>query len=135
MDANLLRTPSAEHTTESDDQISTSSDSIQKMKRTRSIETWISDRFVWETLAISASVNLVVAILIILMRFESQPTWKYVSLNSLISWLSTFSKACLLFAVSETLGQLKWVRFASKSRPIQDLRTFDAASRGHYGSA
>jgi hypothetical protein len=56
------------------------------------------------------------------------------SSNSLISWLSTISKACLVIACSEALGQLKWVWFAQGMRPVQELRTFDAASRGLYGA-
>ncbi|KAJ5354970.1 uncharacterized protein N7496_012182 [Penicillium cataractarum] len=141
MNAHLLSAPSVERTAEPGQQRLVSSDSIEKigekLKTRRSIGTWISDWFVWEMFAIFVSTSLVVAIFIILARFDNQPqpTWKYVSLNSLISWLSTLSKTCILFAVSETLGQLKWVWFANKPRPIPDLRTFDAASRGYYGSA
>ncbi|PYH94643.1 hypothetical protein BO71DRAFT_398793 [Aspergillus ellipticus CBS 707.79] len=65
---------------------------------------------------------------------QPQPTWQKVSLNSVISWLSTLSKASLLFAVGEMLGQLKWVWFAQKERPMLDLRAFDSASRGAWGS-
>ncbi|KAJ0425689.1 hypothetical protein BJY00DRAFT_307835 [Aspergillus carlsbadensis] len=56
------------------------------------------------------------------------------SLNSLISWLSTISNACLVISCSEALGQLKWVWFAQGTRPVQELKTFDAASRGFYGA-
>ncbi|KAH8693771.1 hypothetical protein BGW36DRAFT_300350 [Talaromyces proteolyticus] len=75
--------------------------------------------------------------LVILSAFNDkpQPSWKYMSLNSLISWLSTLSKGCILFAINETLGQLKWVWFAQKTRPVPHLRSFDEASRGFWGSA
>ncbi|CAI7618969.1 unnamed protein product [Penicillium glandicola] len=98
--------------------------------------TSISDWFIWEALAIVISLLLLIAIIIVLSRFNGhpQPTWEYVSLNSLISWLSTISKGCVLFAISEALGQLKWVWFTQKTRSMLDLRTFDGASRGFYGS-
>ncbi|RHZ60216.1 DUF3176 domain-containing protein [Aspergillus thermomutatus] len=94
----------------------------------------------WNILEISGvviSAGCLVVIVVVLQYFEGkpQPTCRYASLNSLISWVSTVSKACTLFAINAGLGQLKWVWFAKKKRPIPDLRTFDAASRGLYGSA
>ncbi|KAJ5169771.1 uncharacterized protein N7500_002554 [Penicillium coprophilum] len=92
--------------------------------------------FVWEILAILLALGLLIAIAVLLGRFnhQAQPTWKYVSLNSAVAWLSTISKGCVLFAASEGLGQLKWQWFTEQKRPISDLRTFDGASRGLYGS-
>ncbi|KAJ5489865.1 hypothetical protein N7453_010690 [Penicillium expansum] len=58
-----------------------------------STSTW----FVLEGLAIVLSLLLLIAIIVILSQFDGhpQPAWKYVSLNSVISWLSTISKAFL----------------------------------------
>jgi hypothetical protein len=97
----------------------------------------ISKFFIWEVLAMLLSSGLLVAIVVVLARYNNrpQPTWRLVSLNSVISWLSTISKGCVLFSVSEGIGQLKWVWFARKSRPLMDLGTFDGASRGIYGCA
>lgn len=103
----------------------------------RSMWTITSDWFVWEISAMLLSLGLLLAIIVILSRFNHrpQPSWNYMSLNSLISWLSTFSKGSVLFAISETIGQMKWTWLSKKTRPISDLRTFDSASRGLYGSA
>lgn len=57
------------------------------------------------------------------------------SLNTLLSWLSTVDKGCILFPVSATLSQLMWVWFAERKRPLSGLTVFDNASRGIYGSA
>jgi hypothetical protein len=93
--------------------------------------------FIWEVLAMLLSSGLLVAIIVVLARYNHspQPIWRYVSLNSMISWLSTISKGCVLFSISEGIGQLKWVWFARKSRPLIDLGTFDGASRGIWGCA
>ncbi|KAI9375755.1 hypothetical protein BJX61DRAFT_78033 [Aspergillus egyptiacus] len=57
------------------------------------------------------------------------------SLNSLISWLSTIFRACIIVSTSEALGQLKWVWFAQEqARPVHELRVYDSASRGLYGA-
>lgn len=103
----------------------------------RSIWTMSSDWFVWEALAMTLSLAFLIAIIVILSRYNNrpQPSWNYMSLNSLVSWLSTFSKGCALFAISETIGQLKWTWLSKQTRPVSHLRTFDSASRGLYGSA
>ncbi|KAF7170804.1 hypothetical protein CNMCM5623_003323 [Aspergillus felis] len=103
----------------------------------KSTWTGFSDRFVWEILAAILSAAMLIALIVVLAKFDGkpQPTWKHVSLNTVISWLSTISKACIIFSVSEAIGQLKWVWFAQKTQPLSNLRTFDSASRGFYGSA
>lgn len=91
----------------------------------------------WDILALSFALAVLVAIIVILCVFDGkeQPNWRYISLNTLLSWLSTVGKACILFPASATLSQLKWVWFAERKRPLSDLRVFDSASRGIYGSA
>ncbi|CAG8045847.1 unnamed protein product [Penicillium olsonii] len=98
---------------------------------------FISDLFIWEILAMFISSGLLIAIIVILDKYNNQPqpTWKYVSLNSVVSWLSTLSKGCVLFTLSEGIGQLKWVWFTQKTQPLVDLGTFDGASRGIWGCA
>ena len=54
--------------------------------------------------------------------------------NTFISIVSTFSKSSLLLAVSEGVGQLKWVFFQRHPHYLVDLQTFDNASRGPLGS-
>ena len=95
-----------------------------------------SDWFVWELLGVAISGGILVATVVILASLNNtpEPKWKYMSLNSLISWLSTVSKGCLISAISGLLGQLKWTWFKQASRPLPDLRQFDTASRGFYGA-
>lgn len=112
-------------------------ESLQKVRNASSIWRLFSRVFIWEILAITLSTGLLLSIVVIGTYYndQPQPSWRYVSLNSVISWLSTLSKACVLFSISEGLGQLKWVWFAQRKRAISDIRAFDAASRGIYGSA
>ncbi|KAF9772784.1 hypothetical protein IL306_009484 [Fusarium sp. DS 682] len=42
--------------------------------------------------------------------------------------------ASMVIPVSEDLSQLKWNAFARSQRPLDDLKTFDQASRGPFGS-
>jgi hypothetical protein len=96
----------------------------------------INDSFAWEILMMALSAGILIALVVVLATRDNkpQPDWQYISLNSLISWLTTISRACILFSASEALGQLKWVWFMQREQPIHDLRTFDEASRGPFGA-
>jgi hypothetical protein len=74
------------------------------------LDTW----FVWEILGLVTSVGALVALAIVLAEDDRkpQPKWRYMSLSSLISWLSTIFRACIILSSSQALGQLKWVWFA-----------------------
>ncbi|KAL3487460.1 hypothetical protein BJX62DRAFT_240953 [Aspergillus germanicus] len=89
---------------------------------------------VWtrELVTLIISIGTIVVIVLVLRRYDGrqQPDWQGISLNSLLSWLSTVAKACLLFSLTESLGQLKWAWISSESQPLSDLKVFDSASRG-----
>ncbi|KAL5356422.1 hypothetical protein BJX96DRAFT_186734 [Aspergillus floccosus] len=95
-----------------------------------------SDWYVWEALGVGISGAILIVMVAILASYDDtpEPMCRYMSLNSLISWLSTASKGCILFSISEALGQMKWTWFMQAARPIPDLRRFDTASRGFYGA-
>lgn len=59
------------------------------------------------------------------------------TLNAVVSILATTSKVSLLFMVSNSISQLKWVWFLHRGtdvRPLSDAQVFDDASRGLLGS-
>ncbi|KAJ5381158.1 uncharacterized protein N7496_003586 [Penicillium cataractarum] len=116
---------------------STSQKYNKRKKAEESISKLLSTLFIWEILAMILSSASLIGIVVVLRCYNHhpQPTWNNLSLNTVISWLSTIAKGCVLFSISEGLGQLKWVWFAQKRRQLSDLRAFDAASRGLTGSA
>lgn len=85
-------------------------------------------------MALSAGILIALVVVLAARHNKPQPDWRYVSINSLIAWMTTVSRACILFSVSEALGQLKWVWLMQSERPVHDLRTFDEASRGPFGA-
>jgi hypothetical protein len=56
------------------------------------------------------------------------------SLNTLVAWMGTLSRALVLLPISRSIGQLKWTWFTTRSRNLADVRYFDDASRGVIGS-
>ncbi|GKZ29576.1 hypothetical protein AbraIFM66950_005608 [Aspergillus brasiliensis] len=95
------------------------------------MDTWVPE--------ISATVLMLlclVAIGVILKEYQGKPIpdlpWG-LTLNAIISTLTTCSKSLLLYAISVSISQSKWAWF-KRRQPLQDLQTFDEASRGPLGS-
>ncbi|KAF5859830.1 hypothetical protein ETB97_002382 [Aspergillus alliaceus] len=61
--------------------------------------------------------------------------WPYgVTLNAVISILTTLMKAAMAFPITEALSQLRWP-WSSQGNKLSDLALLDAASRGAIGAA
>lgn len=89
-----------------------------------------------EILAMLLSVSCMIAIFVVLKVYDGRsiPQLPYgITLNALISILATASKTALLYLVGSALSQLKWCWF-QKDRRVQDIQSFDDASRGPWGS-
>lgn len=93
---------------------------------------------VWaaETAGILASASLLIALIILLIIYDDKAMfdWKGVTLNAVVSILTTASKAALLYTTSELISQWKWIVFTTTRRPLIDFQRIDAASRGPFGS-
>ena len=82
----------------------------------------------------SAVCLLTVAVMLCVYDGKAQPKMPYgITLNAIVSILATSSKSGLLCAVAGAIGQLKWCWF-KEDRKLQDLQSFDEASRGPGGS-
>ncbi len=57
----------------------------------------------------------------------------HITLNTFLAFFTTLTKAAFAMAVAEALSQWKWNWFEA-DRPLTDFQTFDAASRGPWGS-
>ncbi|KAK9849912.1 hypothetical protein MYU51_013115 [Penicillium brevicompactum] len=89
-----------------------------------------------EIIACLMSVIFLAAIIVVLYMYDgkSMPDWPYgITLNALVSVLSTVMKASMVFIITEGLSQLKWSWF-SKGNKLSDLALLDAASRGPAGA-
>ena len=60
--------------------------------------------------------------------------WNGVTLNAVVAVLAAITKALLEFAISDCLGQSKWIWFSWQQRPLKDLDLIESASRGPLGS-
>ncbi|RJE20239.1 hypothetical protein PHISCL_07417 [Aspergillus sclerotialis] len=84
------------------------------------------------------SASCFIAIFGILLAYDQKESPSFpqgLTLNAIVSILSTGSKSSLIFVIGECIGQLKWMWFQGENkRPLNDLQSFDSASRGPFGS-
>lgn len=82
------------------------------------------------------ALNALVVIICVLRRYDGDliPDWRYgITLNALVSILSSIFKAAAVLPLAGGISQAKWLWYA-KSRPLRDMESFDEASRGPWGS-
>ncbi|ROV91664.1 hypothetical protein VMCG_09261 [Cytospora schulzeri] len=90
----------------------------------------------WEATSVIGSALCLAVQISLLAAYDGKPvfTWHGVTLNTIVSVLSTAGKASLLFAVEELVSQWKWILFTDRARPLMDFERIDSASRGPLGS-
>ena len=108
------------------------------LPRHRKWSMWIllSDTWLPEIAASMLSILCSIVIAILLFRWSGKEVphmMKGITVNAVISILATTSKSAMLFVVATCIAQMKWIWFR-ESRPLEDIQTFDDASRGPYGS-
>jgi hypothetical protein len=128
------------------DQVSESDDSTPP--RLNSGQTKFS--WTWQIASAVISVAGLLAIVAVLLSIQHNPrlaSWTLsssskvsrvissnISPNTLIAIFAAISKAALLVAVADCIGQLKWIRFEEKSHLLKELEVYDEATRGPWGS-
>lgn len=97
----------------------------------------VLDTWICESIALIFSIGCVAAIAFIVGSYEGQRIPELpsgVTLNALISVLSTAARASLILVVSSCIGQLKWCWLTRSGKRLQDLQVMDEASRGPLGA-
>ncbi|KAL2059721.1 hypothetical protein VTL71DRAFT_10213 [Oculimacula yallundae] len=93
-------------------------------------------QWVWDVGGLIISIAILVAIVIILRKYDGQvqPNWRFsFNLNSLVAILMTVLRTTMMEVVSDSMSQLKWNWFSSP-RKLRHLEIFDEGSRGPWGS-
>ncbi|KAK3686209.1 hypothetical protein B0T22DRAFT_242745 [Podospora appendiculata] len=88
--------------------------------------------FVW----ILVSLSSFSVILVILLIYDGRTLPRLplnITLNTLVAFFSSLSKAAFMIPVAEAISQCKWNWFRT-DKPLSDFETFDVASRGFWGS-
>ncbi|KAI9658689.1 MAG: hypothetical protein M1821_002249 [Bathelium mastoideum] len=97
-----------------------------------STEAWL-----WEIVGVFLAAGSFIALIAILNQFNERqlPDWAGgVTLNFIISLLSTAFKGSLMLPVGSCISQLGWVAFTKRSRLLRDVTYYNDASRGPGGS-
>ncbi|KAK8220253.1 hypothetical protein IWZ01DRAFT_1882 [Phyllosticta capitalensis] len=125
-----------EHAIEISDTIPSKTPAI-KSRRQRWSQKVPRDVWAKEMSSIALSIGCMIAVFAILISQNDKPlsSWPFPwQPNSVVSFLSTISRAALIYPMASCISQFKWLHFRQKSQQLQDLQHFDAASRGPLGS-
>jgi hypothetical protein len=102
---------------------------------------WLPSRWNnWWFLEIGAAVlslAFMMAVVGVLLAIHGKPLADWglpIRPNSLISVFVTLSKASMLLTIEACISQLKWLHFEQAPHLLDELQTFDSASRGPLGS-
>ncbi|CAG7566181.1 unnamed protein product [Fusarium equiseti] len=90
-----------------------------------------------EILSVTASLTLFIGMFVIFFTMQDKPVseWPFpISINAAIAVLSTACTAAMMHNVSAFIGQLKWLYLKTRPCQLDNIQTFDEASRGPYGS-
>lgn len=90
----------------------------------------------FEIFCIVMAIGVLVAMAVVMSVFDSQPVFDgpLVTLNAIISTLSTASRVSLLAMFASTISQWNWLLFSGKNRRLLDFEHLAEASRGPLGS-
>jgi hypothetical protein len=133
--AGLSNTPATLNASEHDPEIDSRSKAVTAVhdKRPPMYNRLIMDTWICEMIAMIFSIGCTVAIAFTVGNYNGGPIPSLpsgVTLNALISILSTAARAALVFVLSSTIGQLKWCWLVRRDTRLQDLQVMDEASRG-----
>jgi hypothetical protein len=112
--------------------------SPQEPKRS-AYRTWqdVANRWwLYEVIGLIISTIALGGLVAILATFNGKPRPQWpskISVNALVSVMATVLQGCLMLPITESISELKW-HWYKAPRPLADLETFDAASRGPWGS-
>ncbi|RWA04940.1 hypothetical protein EKO27_g10171 [Xylaria grammica] len=85
---------------------------------------WVNDYWIWEFASWIVSSLLLAGVVLTLSLHQDQPLpeWPFgITINALISFLSSLSTSTLVVVISSIIGQRSWATLASAERPLRQL--------------
>ncbi|KAF2155334.1 hypothetical protein K461DRAFT_292205 [Myriangium duriaei CBS 260.36] len=87
------------------------------------------------TLLLSLALFVVLVVILWFVHDKPLSEWQFrISLNTVVSIMTTGCSAAMMHGVSEFIGLHKLLHFKQKPRKLADFERFDGASRGPWGS-
>lgn len=93
----------------------------------------------WEIFSLVLATLCLVALVALLYKYNNRenPQWSLdhvgITLNAIVSIISTTFRASLLMPVGQSIAQFGWIWY-TQPRPLRDICYYHAASRGPLGS-
>lgn len=93
----------------------------------------------WSTEVVSSAISIAafLSIIIILGRYDQQPSPTFPlgnTLATLLAFLTAISQACFLQPVIQGVSQMQWSWLFGRSRSLMDFDKFNATNQGLWGT-
>lgn len=104
--------------------------------RCSKLKSLLRDAWAFEIIVFLVSVLALGCLTSLLRYYDQQPIFKWhgLTLNTIVSTVSTISKTLLMFVVSAGISQWKYIAFSKGKRKLIEFERLDSASRGPEGS-
>ncbi|KAF6794972.1 hypothetical protein CMUS01_15973 [Colletotrichum musicola] len=98
---------------------------------------------VYELISVAVAAASFLGLLVLLRAYDNKPEPKWspapwaqrITLNTLVSIVSTVFRSCILFPVATCISQFGWIWMTNPGgRSLQDLTSYNSASGGLFGS-
>ncbi|KAE9984652.1 hypothetical protein EG327_004966 [Venturia inaequalis] len=102
----------------------------------RKVKALRAERWLWEILSLLTACASLIGFMFLLKNYDNQasPQWPHgLSLNTVVSVMSTVFRINILVPVAAGISQMGWICLARRERRLDDIACFDAASRGPWG--
>lgn len=109
------------------------------MERLEALSARVSGTWTLEILSSFIGIGSLAALIAVLITANGQPVlewqWRDVTLNAVVSVLSTLSRVSALHVLSVAIAQSKWILFSHRQGSLLDFEAIDNASQGVFGCA
>ncbi|TID18691.1 hypothetical protein E2P81_ATG05672 [Venturia nashicola] len=116
--------------------VTQSAKSVDGMSHHRKVKALRADGWIWEILSLLTACASLIGFMFLLKKYDNQasPQWPHgLSLNTVVSVMSTMFRINVLVPVAAGMSQMGWIWLARRERRLDDISCFDAASRGPWG--
>lgn len=105
-----------------------------RYQRTAKKNIW-TDTWLLEIIASVLSLLCLGVLVLVFVLADGKPTqvWHGLTLNTLVSILSTAARSAALLSLSSSISQWRWCLFKTQHRSLADFECYDTASRGPFG--
>jgi hypothetical protein len=112
-------------------------DTLSSKPKSKSRNVCLPQTWLYETASLVFAMLSLIGLIILLQCYENKPVPQWyagITLNTMVSIVSTGFRAALIMPVAICISQLSWLNLCKPSKSLEEHCFYDEASRGPIGS-